>query len=453
MLLNSHLGSITMDLTPGEKFLLVFLLIRCTRGAEGIPIVCDSILAHQLTFENNFHVFCQQLVSTCRNLNKGRQISYMAHREGLHMQYSGMNFINSLRRLECRQGLLDYATRFGPIFDRLLAFKRETYLTAAEIKEMGTELSNYVVLAVQDKYKYVGKYNSMDAMRCLMIVAEVLIGCMPTPYSQELHDWFISRQSKKYKQATTNILQYFCITGASSVNEFISRIRTETRLGATVCFATIYVLFCETRVVINQYGARSICYLIQQYKRSPKLRAHTESIRQSLARTTSTKAHTLIVIEGMIQFMKLTKRELRDKMPEKILTAIDISYELGVLRICTKVSLDGIPEWGVLRDCLAVVYAQLRQSTGLEYEELRRAATAVGIKVFDKNGVRKHKNQLQKEVGQYIQKPHLTGRLKRTHAQLVAAVKAKGGNILSPCGSGKRVRMSKRDMQAYLDTH
>jgi len=155
----------------------------------------------------------------------------------------------------------------------------------------------------------------------------------------------------------------------------------------------------------------------------------------------------------MIQFMKLTKRELRDKMPEKILTAIDISYELGVLQICTKVSLDGIPEWGVLRDCLAVVYAQLRQSTGLEYEELRRAATAVGIKVFDKNGVRKHKNQLQKEVGQYIQKPHLTGRLKRTHAQLVAAVKAEGGNILSPCGSGKRVRMSKRDMQAYLDTH
>ena len=377
----------------------------------------------------------------------------MAHREGLHMQYSGMNFIKSLRLLKCRQGLLDYANRFGPIFDRLLWFQRETYLTAAEIMEMGSELRNYVVLTVQDKCKYVGLYNSMDAMRCLAIVCEILIPCQGTPYDQELHEWFISRQSKKVKKATTDVLKYFCITGARSLNQFISRIRTETRLGATVCFATMYVLFCETRIVINKYGARSICYLIQQYKRSPKLQAHTESIRHTLFRTTSTKAHTLIVIEGMMEFLQLTGQSMRKKVPDSILSAVDIAYELGVLRICTKVSLDGIPEWGVLRDCLTVILAQLRKPSDQTYGDVMRAATAAGINIFDKNGGRKPKKQIQMEVTQYMQKPHLTGRLKRTHKELESAVIAKGGNVLSPCGQGKRVRMSKRDMQEYVDTH
>lgn len=441
-----------MQRSPGENFLLIFLLSRCTRGSDGIPVMGDFIMKHYKIFEKNFHAFCIKLVTECHKVTRDKKKSYMAHCEGLHRAYSGMNFIDTLTNMQCRQGLLDYAAKFGRIFDRLIVQRAQTYLRSDELVEMGQELRNHVVLAIQKKkFKYAGKYNCMDAMRCLSTIVENLIPCSSTPYDQDMHHWFILRQSQKYKQEKANMLKYFKIIGAKSINDFIDRLRRGTALGATITFATIFILLCETRQAINKYGARAICYLIEQYKCNSKLRAHTSGIREQLRTGNATNhPHTPIIIEGMLKFLHVSTTQLKQKRPRKILKAIDIAYALGVNQICSKVSLDGITEWAVLRNCLSIVYYQFNVISDI-WQNLNRAAAAAGVSVYDKAGIRKSKKQVKKELEVYAKSPHKTGRQKRSYRSLESEFKAKGGVPVSPWGQGKRVRISKAEMQAFID--
>ena len=66
-----------------------------------------------------------------------------------------------------------------------------------------------------------GKYNSMDAVRCFESVCRLLLRSKATPYCDALHKWILQRQAAKFRQATVKNLLSFGIANATSMSKAV----------------------------------------------------------------------------------------------------------------------------------------------------------------------------------------------------------------------------------------
>ena len=136
--------------SAGFLFLLSFVLLRFTRGQAGVPVVCDYLLDQWSVFVSNFDGFCCGLVRHCEAVCKKRGCSYLAHREGLHVAYSGLNFIRTLRRARIRERLVAFAEKWAHVVSGLQRPRVEGLSVAcADIIAMGNSIPDYVAVAVQ----------------------------------------------------------------------------------------------------------------------------------------------------------------------------------------------------------------------------------------------------------------------------------------------------------------
>ena len=172
------------DLSPAAYLLaLVFLLFRCTRGFEGISVVCDFTLKKWTVVESNFDKTCKELVAHCEAVCRRTCKSQLSHREGLHTMYSGIHFLRTLLRADCRKRIKSVAKKIAPVISRLLHLRGRTSLTASEIISIGESIHGCVALAIQrGRLKLAGKYNAMDCTRCFMLVCENIFRCHPIKY-------------------------------------------------------------------------------------------------------------------------------------------------------------------------------------------------------------------------------------------------------------------------------
>ena len=60
-------------------FLLLFVLLKFTRGYNGIPVVCDYSLENFAVFATDFETFCKGLIKHCAEVTKKKGVSYLAH--------------------------------------------------------------------------------------------------------------------------------------------------------------------------------------------------------------------------------------------------------------------------------------------------------------------------------------------------------------------------------------
>ena len=68
-------------------FLLLFVLLKFTRGYNGIPVVCDYSLENFAVFATDFETFCKGLIKHCAEVTKKKGVSYLAHRVRNELHY------------------------------------------------------------------------------------------------------------------------------------------------------------------------------------------------------------------------------------------------------------------------------------------------------------------------------------------------------------------------------
>ena len=440
--------------SSGYLFLLSFLLLRFTRGQAGVPVVCDYLLEQWSVFAENFDSFCCGLVRHCEAVCKERGSSYLAHREGLHVAYSGLNFIRTLRRARIRRRLVAFAEKWAHVVSGLLRPRVEgVSVASADIMAMGDSIPAYVAVAIQNnKVKMAGKYNSMDCMRCFMQMLETCMQCSPTEYTEELHQWFLKRQCRKSGRDAAAELAYFGVLSCDGMTTALGRMRTALNTTCQVSAATMYVLFCETRQAINRYSLHGLWYLIDRYDKSRSVRANVLRIRHGLAYTVSTRCHTIQVLEGIRSCLGVSLAVLRHLPSKRAGEPMELAYQMGRRRLCPKVELDGIPEFRVLASSLSVVtqkvqtYASQRTQ---KYRSLVQAAQGLGIKYAKEHTTKK----LAVLVKRGMQKPSGTGARKRSYEELVSAVHARGGSEyarIKKQGRWITRRVSKVKLEAFL---
>ena len=452
--------------SPGYLFLLSFVLLRFTRGQAGVPVVCDYLMDHWSVFVENFDTFCCGLVRHCEAVCKARGCSYLAHREGLHIAYSGVNYIRTLRRARVRRLLVAFAEKWAHVVSGLLRPRVEgVSVASADIIAMGDSIPDYVAVAVQkNKVKMAGKYNSMDCMRCFMHMLEYCMGCTPTEYTEELHQWFLKRQSRKCGRDAAAELAYFGVLSCESMTAALGRMRMALGTTSRVSTATMSVLFCETRQAINRYSLQGLWYLIELYDKSKTVRANVSRVRNGLAYSVSTLCHTIQVLEGIRNCEGVSLAVLRKSLFKRAGGPMEVAYQMGRRRLSPKVELDGIPEFRVLASCLSVVTQKVQVCQGrssdvklqkysyqhtLQYCSLLEAAKGLGIKYTKRHS----KKKLAELVKRGMQKPSGTGTKKRSYEELVSVLHARGGcayERVKKQGRWTTRRISKAKLEALL---
>ena len=137
-----------------------------------------------------------------------------------------------------------------------------------------------------------------------MAVSQTCLRCLPAVYDQQLHEWFLSRQAKKYRKAQEDMLRYFGALTCGGMNEAVARMQRALGDGVNVCAATMYVLFCECRQAVNHYTLKTVCYMVEKYQGSAKLQELVSEGRAvMLASDDVCKPHTLQVLEIIRKYL------------------------------------------------------------------------------------------------------------------------------------------------------
>ena len=178
--------------------------------------------------------------------------------------------------------------------------------------------------------------------------------------------------------------------------------------------------------------------IIRAVEQEKKVQGVVERYRQRLMlEDMAGKCHTMQLCDVVVDFKGWLKDEMETCRGSMKLSTI--SWRLGVLRLCPKVCLEGIPEWINLKEEVQMIAAGL----GFRHRIVSEAAKKLGISTHSADGVRKNKNELAAEVRR-VKVP------KRKYTQLKDEVKRLGGS-LRIYEDGKQRRLKQPELQAEYD--
>jgi hypothetical protein len=443
--------------TAGYKLSLVFVILRCTRGTVGITIVGQYCVQHWQQFVSSFDDFCIGLVRYCRQVCKQKGKTYLSHREGYHTGLSGMAFISTLGRAVCRKRLQDMALVWSKVVDRLVTARGRSGLKVSEVIELGEAVSIVVLAFRKGRMITMGSYNIMDTMRCFMAVTQKVLRCCGPEYTEELHAWFMKKQSKKYREEHHKIMFFFGHVSCTQMTAAVRRLQGIAGSELTVTTSTMQVLLCETRQAINAYTTAGVCYMLEKYRNSKGIRDAVESVRIGLLSSDRiTRPHTLQMFDAVLRYCELSVSQVRQQRPRRMLQSRGIVDAVGAC-MCPKIAVEGIPEWRSLSEQLGIIMGRvqghenrLAGSRASSYQDLQQAAVNMGIARYCSDGTRRAKRQLAAEVSRRARSDG--GMRKRTFQELEEAVSEAGGTS-RPYLRGVRRRMNKAQMEAFLEAH
>ena len=341
--------------------LLFFVLLKCTRGVDGVRTVSEYILANWAVYVTDFDELCIGLIRHCEEVCEEKGKTYLSHREGLHAAYSGIHFVRTLGQQYVRNRLVSFSMRHASIF-RAVFGDRDKGITSREILYMGNNLRGYVALAMRSgRHKMCGPYNSMDTIRCLMYVLHYGFKTDEIPYDSPSHSWFLSRQKRnKLRTGSIQTLQYFGVQTHGSMMRAIQRMRDELP-GSAVNFASMYVLYCETRQAIKKYSINGVYILIHEYVSRKEVRDVAGSVRMVLRN--SRVCHTIRILEAIRIYLKLESKSLYDEERMSDRDPASVAHLIGKYRICPKVDLSAVPEWVEVADCMKAFIAKVNSNS------------------------------------------------------------------------------------------
>ena len=160
------------------------------------------------------------------------------------------------------------------------------------------------------------------------------------------------------------------------------------------------------------------------------------------------------MLDAVVEYLGLSLAEVRGQRPDRMCGAREVAHEVGRLRICPKVQLQGIPEWNVFCRCGIILLAKQQHEDGVaKYNDLTRALQAMGVAKNQRNGQRKSRRVLGRQFARAVERSKDTGMRKRHVEDLFHDVQEAGGKPLwyvSAGGQRKRRRMKRSAMEAFL---
>ena len=342
--------------TPALQFVLSFLLVFGTRGEEGVAVVCNYILGNWEDFTIDWPKFCRGLVLYCKAAcETNGSKTYLSHREGRLAGLSGINFIRTLERSICRKNLVCLANVFEKTVARIFKARGRTQLLPAEIIEFGKSMKGRIYLAIQKgKMKAAGRYNAMSAARALEGVCEIVLGCKPAQYNEELHNWYVHQQGYSYAK----MLKYFGTITRVGMIAIVKRLQKTLGKAGTVTQHTVYVLMCDTKQAINRYTHKGLNFLVETYAHNQKSRDLVDKAREQLQKQVSFP-HTLVLLETVRKYLGMSLASIKKTRSCRLISTRGIMYKLGRWLLCPKVIIEGIPEAIATKKCMTAVYGKI----------------------------------------------------------------------------------------------
>ena len=350
----------------------------------------------------------------------------------------------------------DYARQWAPVFAGLLRLRGRACLSVSQVKALGQSFQGRIAVAVrQGRAVLARKYYSMHWLRSFIAFCEEVLQSREFPHDAEVFSWFWQRQSKKYREQQRTMLRYFEAFSWEGMQRALRRMRGGRGAGGRITVFTMQVNFCETRQAVNRYGLSGLCFLLQEYRRCKALRVSVSGTRVWLRRGGQvSRAHTIVMLDAVVKYLGLSLAEVRGRRPDRLCGAGEVAHQIGRLRICPKVELQGIPEWNVFFRCGIILLAKQQHEDGVtKYNDLMRALQALGVSKNQRNGRRKSRQVLGREFARAVGSATDTGMRKRSAEDLFQDVQEAGGKPLCYVSSGgqrKRRRMKRAAMEAFL---
>ena len=361
----------------GYQFFLAWLVIAFTRGHRGVTFVGDHLLDNWQIFCDDFHSYVGKLVKAAKDHCDVHGPSSLSHIESYHTSLSGLRFLLTLKKKINRDRLIKIAAWSSTIIGRLLDGKGHSCLRVSEFIKISIKIKT-VVLAVRTtkegdkKNAHVGAYNQQQAMRCLEHTIEHVLGCQEMTYTNEIHEWYAKRQSKKSTAESKALVEEFKLNTTKTMQKYIKDLQ-KCFPGETVNKGTANVNTCELRQSINMIGISRMMFIAEMVCKST---AKATELRLAIQEKTKELAMNPYANckAGCHSVQVCT---VAHEMLEDGLSNSEISYPACLVffakaGLSPKCKMEGIPEWLTLLQIMKVIRANsvMQCDSSLSYHEL-----------------------------------------------------------------------------------
>ena len=167
--------------------------------------------------------------------------THLAHHEGLHAAFSGMQFLRTLLRKGCRDRLCALAHEFNLLFTRLLRHRGRACLTDEEYTSLGNAMTGRICLAIHaNAERFMRNYHAMDATRCFQACLQYGLGLKEFSYTELVRDWTLKKQAKTFRDELVKEMYYFGLKTQEDVAKQIDRL--SANVTGTIIFSAFLFL-------------------------------------------------------------------------------------------------------------------------------------------------------------------------------------------------------------------
>jgi hypothetical protein len=220
------------------------------------------------------------------------------------------------------------------------------------------------------KFVRANKYNQMDFARSGMMVLIKVYNAKAPPYGKALHDHFSSLQAKGYGEQQLADMRAFGINGHADMHRLVDDLTHKTIFVADIALAglrpicvasvaTAFVHLCETRQVLNAFGADVVIKVLASpavWRKPVKAALNTLQIIG-----TAQESHAVTLVRVAAKALAIDIPAKRHRSSCRGDRSRHLLIGLAAAGLAPKALLVGIPEWRAMYIGLMAVATALRQ--------------------------------------------------------------------------------------------
>ena len=211
-----------------------------------------------------------------------------------------------LRQQDAQEALLAVAKEWAEAFDCALQ-EPGWQLSDTVLIRMGEAVRGRIHLALQNgKLKRSSGYNAMDFTRCAANILERSLGCRAAPYSERLHEWMQSLQSKGAAQGVQQARSQVGVASAEAFQNLVKALAVQSfslcpakrRLEAVVNPLTALVHLCEVRQCLQFFGVQQCRAILGQAHHESAQEAAQKKIDELQSKGARGLCHAVLVMQA-----------------------------------------------------------------------------------------------------------------------------------------------------------
>ena len=376
----ARLGADTQYVTQA----LTLLLLMFVRGRDGVCFVGVTVSERMqmmtLDFDNVVRLVIELHDAQTRYES---DVSWASHIEGRHTSQSGMNPVRALLRTATRAVFVEVAEYWATFLSEI---RRGSELSPVVLMAMAHAVCGNIALRAA---VHAGKYTVQQVCKYLSHMLPELYGCARAPYTQELHEYVLARQTR-----VCWAVDLLGFADAKHFNKWYQTLRVPRWLGTAdgIDWCTAWVHLCEVRQVLQRYTVKGVIALMKrpvaQYKEVQRQAYHELVLH---ARRGRCFAVAMVAAVAASVSVDIKRRKAVKRVQVSVAQLRYIMAMMAMRGFSPKVCMQGIPEWHASKVMLRMCFAHMRAQTVLSRAvagrirkrmgaaELRSRATTAGL--------------------------------------------------------------------------